>query len=111
MFGFDTVVYLVLRTVLGRFIDLSSTTLSLNFLAGSFEFRDLYLSPDLLVRLGLPVTLFRGRVGLLRLKVPWRKLWEKSVEIEIDGITVVGSSKELEKEVGDRCFCRCSSFV
>jgi len=97
MFGFETVVYLVLRTVLGKFIDLDQSNLNLSLWRGDFEFNNLYICQNLLHNFGLPVTLFSGKIASLRLIIPWRKLWEKSVEIHIDGITVLGSSREIEK--------------
>ena len=88
----QTVVFLILRSLLGHFIDLSRSHLNLSIWSGSFTFTDLFIRPALLSSLGLPVTLFDGRVNKLHITVPWRSLWAEKVKITVEGCNILGES-------------------
>ncbi|GMH83022.1 hypothetical protein TrST_g613 [Triparma strigata] len=91
----ETVVFIILRSLLGHFIDLSRSQLNLNIWSGSFTFTDLFIRPSLLQSLGLPVTLFEGKVGALSITIPWRGLWKEKVKIVLNDVVVLGESNEF----------------
>ncbi|GMI17545.1 hypothetical protein TrLO_g14806 [Triparma laevis f. longispina] len=94
----ETVVFLILRSLLGHFIDLSRSHLNLSIWSGSFTFTDLFIRPSLLSSLGLPVTLFEGKVGALSITIPWRGLWKEKVKIVLNDVVVLGESNEFTNE-------------
>ena len=98
----ETVVFLILRSLLGQFIDLSRSHLNLSIWSGSFTFTDLFIRPALLSSLGLPVTLFEGRVSKLHITVPWRSLWSDKVKITVEGCNILGESNAFTAQAKAR---------
>lgn len=77
--------------------------------SGELELRELELVPEALAMLlesasvDLPVDVRVGRVSLLRVVVPWKRLRKEAVRVEVDGVTVVaGAGGGLERDGGLR---------
>jgi len=46
-----------------------------NNLEGEIELRDLEMKPDLLLMLGIDLDITHNSIGLVRIKIPWKKLY------------------------------------
>ena len=68
------IIRLVLRALLGKFVDLTSTQLNTDFWNGHVTIQNVALRSDLLALFGLPMTLSTATVRRLRLLLPWKSL-------------------------------------
>lgn len=81
-----------LQKYLGQYVaGLDGDALRLKVLSGDVVLRDLSLRPEALEELRLPVRVTAGFVGSITLRVPWRELGKRPVEVRLDSILAVAS--------------------
>lgn len=79
----------VLTDTLGHYVEgLSLENLKLGVWSGKVEFNNLKLRDGVLDSLNLPVCITRGSCKSLKLKVPWRNIETKPVNVVIDGVYI-----------------------
>ena len=69
-------------------VDFSSHNFRLAAWNGDIILKDLELRTDLLDTADLPVQVVRGRIGSLRIQVPWKSLWSAPVVMMIGNVDV-----------------------
>ena len=61
--------------------------------SGKIELEDLNLKKNLIEQLRLPVNLLMGKIGKLKINVPWNQLKSKPVEVVIENVNIVVTPK------------------
>ena len=69
--------------------DLSSEALDVSIWRGDIELNDMELKKDIFTTLQKPMDLIYGKIGYLRIKIPWRSLGSKPVEVEVRDVWIV----------------------
>ena len=77
--------------------------------SGKVELEDLNIKRSLIDKFKLPANLLMGKIGRLKIYVPWNSLSSKPVEVVIESVNVVATPKgkdewkEIEKTI-NTCF-------
>ena len=87
---FESILEGVLNKYLGPYVQgLSSDDLNVSIWHGDIELNDVELKKDIFTTLQKPMELVYGRIGYLRIKIPWRSLGSKPVEVDVRDVWVV----------------------
>eukprot|EP00906_Rhabdomonas_costata_P036471 RCo051159 len=87
----------ILLKQFGRYVEgLDSDSLHVGVLHGICQATDLAIRPDALSDFDIPFDIRRGHLGLLRLKVPWRRLTSDAVEVEAERLFVVLQPRKVQ---------------
>lgn len=85
-----------LNKALGAYcVGIDSEKIRVSAWRGDVELRNVQLKKTALDALRAPIALDAGYVGSLRLKVPWTKLGEEAVVVEIDRVFLLASRVTL----------------
>lgn len=85
-----------LSSFLGKYVEgLSQENLKLGVWSGKLEFNNLSLKETALDGLNLPVSVRKGFLKTLNVKVPWSSLGSKPVEVVMDGIYLLATPLDL----------------
>ena len=82
----------ILQRKLGQFLDTDFKSLKTNLWSGKIRLQNVALRPDVLYSLGLPLSVKEGKVALLAIDIPWRKLGKERVFLKLSGITATAGS-------------------
>ena len=93
----------LLTRLLSSYIEgLTLTNLRLGVWAGDLQLTELRLRPDALDALQLPLGA-TGRIGRLRIRVPWSRLLSEPIEILLEDVEVLASLRATpDPEAHDR---------
>ncbi|CAG9311707.1 VPS13_6 [Blepharisma stoltei] len=95
---FEGLIEKILLAKLGKFIaDLDKDSLKVALWSGDITLENVYLKPDALLMLQLPIILKYGRITRLIVKVPWAHLSSSPVEILLEGLYAVALPQEREE--------------
>ncbi|KAL1511905.1 hypothetical protein AB1Y20_005186 [Prymnesium parvum] len=95
----EELVLTLLTKLLGPYIaGLTREKLRVGVWEGNVVLRDLELREEALDALGLPVSLRRGRIGSLQIRVPWSRLRSEAVEICVEELVLLASMREAPEE-------------
>ncbi|KAM6944423.1 intermembrane lipid transfer protein VPS13A isoform 1-T1 [Lycodopsis pacificus] len=84
---FESVVVDVLNRFLGDYVvNLDSSQLKLGIWGGDAVLRNLEIKENALSQLDIPFKVRAGHIGQLQLKIPWKNLYNQSVEATLDGV-------------------------
>ncbi|XP_069379782.1 intermembrane lipid transfer protein VPS13A isoform X2 [Paralichthys olivaceus] len=84
---FESVVVDVLNRFLGDYVvNLDSSQLNLGIWGGDVILRNLEIKENALSELDIPFKVRAGHIGRLELKIPWKNLYNQSVEATLDGV-------------------------
>ncbi|XP_047447117.1 vacuolar protein sorting-associated protein 13A isoform X3 [Mugil cephalus] len=84
---FESVVVDVLNRFLGDYVvNLDSSQLKLGIWGGDAVLRNLEIKENALSQLDIPFKVRAGHIGRLELKIPWKNLYNQSVEATLDGV-------------------------
>ena len=64
----------ILQRHLGQFLDSDLKALKANLWKGKMSMKNVALRPDALYALGLPLSVKAGRIDLLEIDIPWRRI-------------------------------------
>ena len=73
----------ILQRHLGQFLDSDLKALKANLWKGNMVLRGVALRPDALYALGLPLSVKAGRVELLEIAIPWRRLGKEVCALRV----------------------------
>lgn len=94
---FESLLADALNKALGQYCEqVDAEKLRVSALRGDVLLRNVQLKRDALRALNAPVTLDAGVIGSLRLKVPWTKLGQEPVVVEIDRVFVLATRVEID---------------
>ena len=68
---------------------MNKSDLSVSIWGGDIELSDLRIRNDVFSKLKMPLELVYGRIGYLRIQVPWRSLGSKPVIVDIQDVWIV----------------------
>ena len=57
--------------------------------SGNINLENVYIKKSVFQKFKLPLTLRLGRIGKLKISVPWRSLSTSPVEIVIEGVNII----------------------
>ncbi|CAF0945953.1 unnamed protein product [Adineta ricciae] len=84
---FENIVGYLLDKYLGDYIEnLDTKKLKVDLWSGKVELNNLYLKPNALADLNLPVTISIGYLERLVLEVPWKSIYTSSTKATVDGL-------------------------
>uniref|UniRef100_A0A3B4Z0W4 Vacuolar protein sorting 13 homolog A n=1 Tax=Stegastes partitus TaxID=144197 RepID=A0A3B4Z0W4_9TELE len=84
---FESVVVDVLNRFLGDYVvNLDSSQLKLGIWGGDAILTNLEIKENALSQLDIPFKVKAGHIGRLELKIPWKNLYNQSVEATLDGV-------------------------
>ncbi|KAL6114111.1 vps13a [Pungitius sinensis] len=84
---FESVVIDVLNRFIGDYVvNLDSSQLKLGIWAGDAVLKNLEIKENALSQLDIPFKVRAGHIGQLQLKIPWKNLYNQSVEAKLDGV-------------------------
>ncbi|CAG5923536.1 unnamed protein product [Menidia menidia] len=84
---FESVVVDVLNRFLGDYVvNLDSSQLKLGIWGGDAILTNLEIKENALSQLDIPFKVRAGHIGRLELKIPWKNLYNQSVEATLDGV-------------------------
>uniref|UniRef100_A0A7N6BAV2 Vacuolar protein sorting 13 homolog A n=1 Tax=Anabas testudineus TaxID=64144 RepID=A0A7N6BAV2_ANATE len=84
---FESVVVDVLNRFLGDYVvNLDSSQLKLGIWGGDAVLKNLEIKENALSQLDIPFKVRAGHIGRLQLKIPWKNLYNQSVEATLDGV-------------------------
>ncbi|XP_076183155.1 vacuolar protein sorting 13C isoform X2 [Ptiloglossa arizonensis] len=87
---FESIVADLLNKILGEYIqNLDSTQLKLSLWGGDVVLKDLLIKETALDVLDLPIRLEYGRLGNLRLKIPFKDMWNGQIDAIIEELFVL----------------------
>ena len=87
---FESILNSQLNKYLGEWVEgLNRDDLSLSGWGGDIELHDIMIRSDVFKKLKIPLELIYGRIGYLRIQVPWRHLGSKPVIAEIRNVWLV----------------------
>ena len=94
----ETLLHLIISTFLSSFISLPRSSLQLSLWSGSCTFANVKIQEKVLKALGVGF----GEVGKVEVRIPWRDLFRRKVEIIISGVYIAPhGSKSCFEGVGD----------
>uniref|UniRef100_A0A3Q3JC42 Vacuolar protein sorting 13 homolog A n=1 Tax=Monopterus albus TaxID=43700 RepID=A0A3Q3JC42_MONAL len=84
---FESLVVDVLNRFLGDYVvNLDSSQLQLGIWGGDAVLKNLEIKENALSQLDIPFKVKAGHIGQLELKIPWKNLYNQSVEATLDGV-------------------------
>ena len=87
---FESILNSQLNKYLGEWVEgLNRDDLSLSVWGGDIELNDITIRSDVFQKFKMPLELIFGRIGYLRLQVPWRHLGSKPVIAEVRNVWLV----------------------
>ena len=87
---FEKITSVILNKYLKEYIkDFDPKKLKLGVLSGSIELKNLELKKTALDGLDVPLSLFKGTIDLIKIKVPWSNLKGESTIVEVNNIFIV----------------------
>jgi len=94
---FESILADALNKALGKYCEVvDAEKLRVSALRGDVLLRNVQLKRDALKQLDAPVTVDAGVIGSLRLKVPWTKLGQEPVVVEIDRVFLLATRVEMD---------------
>ena len=95
----------VLVDVLGEFVEgLTADNLKLGVFSGKIVLKNLQLNKEGIEKLNLPLTVVKGYLDLLEIKIPWTSLQSQPVRVDINGVYLLvspldESKRNVEEEI------------
>ncbi|CAG9335795.1 VPS13_4 [Blepharisma stoltei] len=87
---FEGLIEKILLAKLGKFIEgLSKDSLKVGILSGDITLENVFLKPDALLMMQIPIIIRYGCIKKLAVKIPWSKLSESPVELVLEGLYIV----------------------
>ena len=95
---FEKILEKILDSIASKYISgIDRNNLKTSIWQGNVTIKNVYLKPDLVDRMELPIKIKFSSIGRLSLEVPWRKLSSKPVEVVLENVfLVVAPNKESE---------------
>jgi len=91
---FESLIKSILDKVAGEYIQgLNTDNLSIGIFSGDVKIENVSLNPSIIDLLELPLTLRFSKICKLELKVPFKNLGSKPVEVFLDGLYVILNPK------------------
>ncbi|EGR30928.1 PH domain protein [Ichthyophthirius multifiliis] len=91
---FETIIHKVLSSIAGEYIQgLDSDKLKIGIFSGDVEIDNVSLNPQVIEMLELPLNLRFSKIGKLILKVPFKNIGSKPVEVYLDGLYLLLNPK------------------
>ena len=88
----------VLVDVLGEFVEgLTADNLKLGVFSGKIVLKNLQLNKEGIEKLNLPLTVVKGYLDLLEIKIPWTSLQSQPVRVDINGVYLLVSPLDESK--------------
>eukprot|EP00760_Papus_ankaliazontas_P002729 PhM_4_TR11251/c0_g1_i1/m.70043/K19525/VPS13A_C; vacuolar protein sorting-associated protein 13A/C len=79
----------LVTTYLGRYVsNIDRDSINLSLWHGDAVLKNLELRPSALDQLNLPLTIARGTIGLIQLKIPWSRLSYESIRVVVEDVDV-----------------------
>lgn len=92
---FEGLLEKLLLSKLGKYIiGLDKDSLKVGVWGGDITLENVYLKPDALLLLQIPLKITYGKIVKLIVKVPWAKLSSAPVEVRLEGLYIVLSTEE-----------------
>lgn len=86
----DYVLRYVLPSLLGNFISgIDKNNMRTKFFSGKVSLEKVFLNPNLLKSLQIPVKIVFSDIGKLELKIPWMKRLKEPIEIYLEDVCVL----------------------
>jgi vacuolar protein sorting-associated protein 13A/C len=103
---FEGLLEKILLAKIGKYIvGLDKDNLKVGVWGGDITLENVYLKPDALLLLQLPLLILYGKIVKLVIKVPWSKLSSSPVEVRLEGLSVILSTQQKQRwdysEAGD----------
>ena len=96
---FESVVASVLNNVLGSYIaNLETKQLNIGIWKGDVSLKNLTIREDALDKLNLPISIKKGTLGTLVLKIPWKNLKNEPVKLFLSDLYFTAVDTVLTKE-------------
>lgn len=91
----DYVLRYVLPSLLGNFISgIDKNNMRTSFFSGKVSLEKVFLNPNLLKSLQIPVKIVFSDIGKLELKIPWMKRLKEPIEIYLEDVCILLESVE-----------------
>ena len=85
----------ILLETLGEYVEISRDKLKMAVWSGRIELNDMSLKSGALASLDLPIHVYHGSLGILKITIPWTSLGKSSTVIELDGLVAsIGPSDD-----------------
>ena len=92
---FEGILEKILLAKLGKYIiGLDKDNLKVGVWGGDITLENVYLKPNALLLLQLPLIITYGKIVKLVVKVPWAKLSSASVEVRLEGLYIIISTQD-----------------
>lgn len=103
---FEGLLEKILLAKIGKYIvGLDKENLKIGVWGGDITLENVYLKPDALLMLQLPLLILYGKIVKLVIKVPWSKLSSAPVEVRLEGLSVILCTQQKQtwnyNEAGD----------
>jgi vacuolar protein sorting-associated protein 13A/C len=100
---FEKILGRLLNQLLVEYVEgFDSNNLNLSLWTGEVNIENVRLKKDILIKLGLPISVKYSFIRSLRLKIPWKSLTSNKTEVYIDGVyAVLGYIPESEWTLRD----------
>jgi N-terminal region of Chorein or VPS13/Vacuolar sorting-associated protein 13, N-terminal len=90
-----SIVFGILLETLGEYVEISRDKLKMAVWSGRIELHDMSLKSGALASLDLPIHVYHGSLGSLKVTIPWTSLGKSSTVIELDGLVAsIGPSDD-----------------
>jgi N-terminal region of Chorein or VPS13/Vacuolar sorting-associated protein 13, N-terminal len=90
-----SIVFGILLETLGEYVEISRDKLKMAVWSGRIELYDMSLKSGALASLDLPIHVYHGSLGSLKVTIPWTSLGKSSTVIELDGLVAsIGPSDD-----------------
>ena len=87
---FESILESVLNKYLSEYVEgVSREDLSVSIWGGDIVLNDVVIRPDVFTKFKMPLELVFGRIGYLRIQVPWRHLGSQPVHVDVKNIWLV----------------------
>jgi vacuolar protein sorting-associated protein 13A/C len=94
---FEGLLEKILLAKIGKYIvGLDKDNLKIGVWGGDITLENVYLKPDALLLLQLPLLILYGKIIKLVIKVPWSKLSSSPVEVRLEGLSVILSTPQKQ---------------
>jgi hypothetical protein len=91
---------------------IDKANLSVAVWKGEILVKTVDLNPEVLKKLGLPLALAYGRVDSMMMRIPWKDLSSKPVEVIIDSICVVATLEDISLWYSQKSYVEfCNALV
>jgi vacuolar protein sorting-associated protein 13A/C len=94
---FEGLLEKILLAKIGKYIvGLDKDNLKVGVWGGDITLENVYLKPDALLLLQLPLLILYGKIIKLVIKVPWSKLSSSPVEVRLEGLSIILSTQQKQ---------------